>query len=78
MARMRTVGKAIQYLKSKDPDCAVSEWWIRKLLKENKIKYHRAGNKYLINIDYLIEYLKNPPLEEKEPIIECGKLRKLY
>lgn len=31
--------------------------YIRNLCLQNKIVYVRAGNKYLINIDKLIEYL---------------------
>ena len=34
-----------------DPDCAVSEYFIRKLCQENKIPHQMAGSKYLINME---------------------------
>ncbi len=33
--------------------------YLRNLCLSNKIVYVRAGNKYLINVDKLIEYLNN-------------------
>lgn len=75
MPRMRTISQAIKYLKEKDPNCAISEWYLRTLLRSGKLKHHKAGNKYLINLDYLEEYLKNPPSETEEA--QYGTLRKV-
>lgn len=77
MPRMRTIKQAVEYLKIKDPDSAVSEWWLRQMLKCGKIKHHMAGNKYLIDIDYLEKFLTNPP-EEEVADFKIGKLRKVY
>jgi len=63
MAKMRTIQQAVQYLRQSDPDSAVSEWWLRQLVKSGKLKCHRAGNRYLIDLDFLEEFLKNPPLD---------------
>lgn len=70
MARMRTITKTIEYLKEKDPESAISEWWIRQMVRTGQLKHHKAGNKYLINLDYLEEYLKNPPDEEEQNILK--------
>ena len=79
MARMRTISQVIQHLRSTDPECAVSEWWLRALIKQGKLKCHKAGNKHLIDLDYLEEFLKNPPAEEDTVSApEYGKLRKIY
>ena len=66
MARMRTIRQTMQYIKEKDSDTAITEWGLRQLVKCGKLKTHRAGQKYLINLDNFIEYLDNPPTEEEE------------
>lgn len=63
---MRTIKQTMEYLKEKDSDTALTEWNLRNLLKSGKLKSHRAGNKYLINLDYLEEYLNNPEQAETD------------
>jgi hypothetical protein len=75
MARMRTIKQAIQSMKEHDPDSCFSEWWLRQLVKTGKLKCHRAGNRYLIDIDLLEEFLKNPP--NKDDIKPVGIIRKI-
>lgn len=69
MPRMRTIKQAIQTIKDMDPGSCFSEWWLRQLVKSGKLKCHRAGNRYLIDMDYLDEYLKTPQVDEtiKQP-----------
>lgn len=76
MAKMRTIKQAIQTIKEKDPGSCFSEWWLRQLVKSGKLKCHRAGNRYLVDIDSLDEFLKNPPIAEevKQPY---GIVRKI-
>lgn len=57
MARMRTISQTMKYLKEKDPDTSITEWWLRSMLRSGELKSHRAGNKYLVNLDYLELYL---------------------
>lgn len=64
MPRMRTITQAVQAIKQADPESSLSEWWLRQLVKFGKLKCHRAGNKYLIDLDFLEEFLKNPPSTE--------------
>ncbi len=78
MARMRTVKGAVNFLRQMDPNTCVSEWFIRSLLKSGKLKHHKAGNRYLIDIDYLIEFLKDPPIEHQDQQeSEYGILRRV-
>lgn len=75
MSRMRTIKGAVQCLKSIDPDCAITEHFLRGLVKTNKIRHHKAGCKYLIDLDSLEAWLTNPLLEEQGQ--GYGKLRKI-
>lgn len=76
MSRMRTIKQAIQSIKEQDPETCFSEWWLRQIVKSGKLKCHRAGNRYLIDMDFLDEFLKNPPTVEevKQPV---GVVRKI-
>ncbi|HAG12062.1 MAG TPA: DNA-binding protein [Desulfotomaculum sp.] len=76
MVRMRTINQAIREIKQVDPGSCVSEWWLRKLVKSGNLKSHRAGNKFLLDMDYLDEYLKNPPTTDK-PELQTGILRRV-
>ncbi|SHH87202.1 DNA-binding protein [Desulfosporosinus lacus] len=65
MAKMRTIKQAIQTIKEQDPGSCFSEWWLRQLVKSGKLKCHRAGNRYLIDLDSLSQFLENPPITEE-------------
>lgn len=56
--KMRTAAGAVAYLKEQDPDCAITEHYIRRLIKTGQLPSVRAGVKYLVNVDLLIDYLK--------------------
>lgn len=77
MARMRTIGQVTEYFKKIDPESAISGWWLRTMVKSGKLKHHRAGSKYLIDLDALEEFLANPPEEKDEAVCEYGKIRKV-
>lgn len=62
--RMRTVHEAAEELKQMDANTAVTEYHIRQLAINNIIPRVKAGKKYLINLDALIEYLANPHEED--------------
>lgn len=57
VARMRTIRQCVHELKLLDPDTAVSEWFIRCLCKDGKVKHFMTGTKVLVNFDDLIRYL---------------------
>ena len=58
--RMRTVGEAARELKKLDPSTAVTEYHIRRLVLSGKLPRLKAGKKYLINFDALLDYLAQP------------------
>lgn len=58
--RMRTVGEAALELKKLDSNTAVTEYHIRRLAVSGKLPRLKAGKKYLINFDTLLDYLAQP------------------
>lgn len=55
----------------------LAKYRIRKIVKEEKIKYIKAGKKFLINVDSLIEYLKTGDNTIKESEENNGKIRRI-
>lgn len=67
--RMRTVKQCVDYFKEQDPECCIGEWYVRRLIKQNKIPTRRSGRRILINLDTLIDYLaKGEEPENKEEL----------
>ena len=71
--RMRTVHEAAQELKQLDANTAVTEYHIRRLVLDGVLPRIKAGKKYLINLDLLLDYLENPRdgLRDEECIHVC-------
>ena len=61
--KMRTIKQCYQEIKKLDSDTAITEWFIRCLCKQGKVKHFMTGTKTLVNFDDLINYLNNayPP-----------------
>lgn len=58
MPRMRTIRQTANYLREQDPDCALTETALRRLLITGVLPHVRIGAKYLIDLDVLEEFLK--------------------
>ena len=58
MDKIRTISGVVEELKKLDPDCAITEGFIRNLCKNDQIKYHKSGKKYLINIKDVFKYFE--------------------
>ena len=70
LPRMRLIKECVAELKAVDPGTAVTEYYIRGLVKTGKIPVVMAGKKALINLDGLLGYLANPG-----PALDrCGRL----
>ena len=54
---LRTISKAIAEIRASDPDTGVTVYLIREAIKQNKVKHVKTGNKYLVNLRSLKEYL---------------------
>ena len=56
--RMRTARGAVELLREEDPGTAVTLSMVKRLIREGKIPYVAMGRKYLINVEILIERLR--------------------
>ena len=56
MKKIRTVRAAIKELKAEDPDCDISEFCLRALIKNGEIPVRKSGNTNLIALDDVIAY----------------------
>lgn len=55
--KMRTIKQAIKEIKEFDSNTALTERGLRRLVKENKIVSVSIGNRNLIDMDQLYDYL---------------------
>lgn len=56
-AHMRTISEAAEYFKSIDSDTALSKTAIRRLVKSGEVYSVRIGNRALVSIEALNDYL---------------------
>ncbi len=61
MPRMRTIQEAYKAIKESDPETALSPHAIRRMVLQKAIPFIQSGNKYLINLDALEEFLNATP-----------------
>ena len=59
---LRSIKKVFDMVKQEDPDTAITVhtirmWTIRMWCKEGKIKYLTAGNKILVDVQSLMDYI---------------------
>lgn len=57
LARMRSIYEALERIKSKDKDTAITYNSIKKLCIDDKIRYFKSGKKIILNYDDLIALL---------------------
>lgn len=55
--RMRTIDNAYKEIKALDPQTDFTKRALRRMVKTNDIPSTQIGNKYLINLDKLLEIL---------------------
>lgn len=77
VARMRTIGGLYKEIHKMDPSSEVTQHFIRQAVRTGKVKFVRAGKKYLIDLDNFISFLSNTSNEEVDKVPEYGKLRKI-
>ena len=54
---LRSIQKCFEIIKKQDPETNVTVHSIRVWCKENKVKNLRAGNKILIDLDSLLNFI---------------------
>ena len=57
LPRMRTIEQCEKLIKQIDEGSAITEWFIRCLVRDNKVLHFNTGKKVLVNFDNLLEYL---------------------
>jgi hypothetical protein len=57
MLRMRLIHSVVSEIHVMDPQSYVNEHFVRCLILEGKVPSIKVGNRYLINLDYFIDYL---------------------
>lgn len=57
IARVRTINECVKEIKKLDSESAITEWFIRSLVKDDKIQHFMAGTKVLVNYDDLLTFL---------------------
>ena len=62
-----TVKDAVHKIKKDCPGTAITENYLRQLIKDGVLPELKASNKVLVNLDVLIEYLSNPTAEKSRP-----------
>lgn len=65
--RMRTIQEAARELRELDEHTAITPYHIRRLCLEGIIPTVKAGSKYLLNLDALLDYMANPTAERFQP-----------
>lgn len=57
MAKMRSIPKAVEEIREKDPETCISVCVLRRWVKEKKIPSVKTGKNYLVNMDSLEEFM---------------------
>jgi len=56
----------MEYFRQEDPESGITEYYLRGLVKQNKVPVFYAGRKCLVNLDKLIEYLNSELSDDEE------------
>lgn len=75
MARMRYAAQALELIRKEDPETQLTLNHLRALAASGKIPVHRVGNRRLINVDALIEYLESP--DKHKETSQIGVIRRI-
>ena len=59
MLTMRAPRACAQYFKNRDPDTAINESYIRRLISNGDIPYIRNGKKILVSVESIDAYIAN-------------------
>jgi excisionase family DNA binding protein len=71
---MRTISEAYKAIKESDPQTALTSYAIRRMIVQKAIPSVQSGNRYLVNLDALLEYLNAPSYPAAES--KCGLIHR--
>ena len=63
--KVRTISGAVDFIKSRDPDTAITPTAIRRLVWSGTIPHVRAGNKYLITVQSIEDWVSGKGVSAK-------------
>ena len=78
--RMRTIKQAMEHIRAEDPDTALAEYALRRMVVSKAIPSTRIGAKYLLSLDILDEFLKaakEVPSVPAVPVAPTGVIRRI-
>ena len=58
MHRIRTIPDAYKHVKELDPETSITPHFIRQMITEGQVPYLKAGKKYLVDVDALVEKIE--------------------
>ena len=67
MKHMRTISKAIEELKSLDPNTAISAYRLRLMVRRGEIPCIVAGARYLVDMEDLYNFNRPSEAQQEEP-----------
>ena len=73
LPRMRTIDQVAAYISETDPDSALTKTAIRRLVVSGQLPSKRVGNKYLVALESVDDYLMSPPAVQEPP--KPGRIR---
>ena len=66
LTRMRTINKAIAAIKDEDPHTAFTPTALLRMIKSGELPSITVGTKYLVCLDTVLDYLRNPTPKQTE------------
>lgn len=67
LPRMRTAANIVKEIKALDPGSDVSEYWVRQIAKTGQVPVVRVGVKILLNLDDVLELLREGAAVPSDP-----------
>lgn len=77
--RMRTIEQCVEHVKQIDPETALTKTAIRRLVVTGQLSSVRVGNKYLVALEILEDFLRGASEVKPAPenVIRYGTIRQV-
>ena len=66
MLKMRTIDQLAAYIRELDPDTALTKTALRRLVISGQIPCRKIGQKYIVSIEAVTDYLAETPKKEAQ------------
>jgi hypothetical protein len=75
--RLRTLNKIIEFIKEEDKDNSISRHFLETLILKHEVFYIKNGNRYLVDLDEVLEKFKRVYLDSDLTKIKQNQQAKL-